>query len=286
MFAQTVINGLLLGGLYAIVGMGLAIIFGTMRIINFAHGQFVMVGMYISYTACNVFHIDPYLSLIVSAVLGFLLGWVVYRFAVQPIVKAPEMNQILLTAGIGLMLTNLAQMVFNTNQLTVNLDYSNHALHLAGVDVNVAYLTSFCIAVVIAVLLFWLMMKTELGRSIRAIAQNQGAAALMGIPVKKVTAIVFGLGIAVASVAGTLLLPMHYVDPSVGDNFSLLAFIIVVLGGMGSVLGAAVGGLLIGLVWSFAGFYLGQSYADVMTYVIFLLVLLCKPSGLLGRSRV
>jgi branched-chain amino acid transport system permease protein len=286
MFAQTVVNGLLLGGLYAIVGMGLAIIFGTMRIINFAHGQFVMVGMYISYTAFHMFHIDPYLSLLISAVLGFLLGWVVYRFSVQPIMKAPEMNQILLTAGIGLMLTNLAQMLFNTNQFTVNLDYSNHAFHVFGVDMNVAYLTSFGIAVVIALLLFWLMMKTELGRSIRAIAQNQASAALMGIHVRKVTAIVFGIGIAVACMAGTLLLPMHYVDPSVGDNFSLLAFIIVVLGGMGSVMGAAVGGLLIGLVWSFAGFYLGQSYADVMTYVIFLLALLCKPSGLLGRSRV
>jgi branched-chain amino acid transport system permease protein len=286
MFLQTIVNGLLLGALYAIVGMGLAIVFGTMRIINFAHGQFVMVGMYITYSLFTAFGVDPYLSLVVSFAVCFLLGVLVYRFTIHRIMKAPEVSQILLTAGIGMMLTNLAQMLYNTNQLTIDLSYSHHSLIVGGIRLNVAYLISFAIAAVVAAGLFWFLMKTELGRAIRAISQNPASSALMGINVTRVTTIAFGTGIAVAGMAGTLLLPIHYVDPTVGDAFSLLAFVIVVLGGMGSILGSAIGGLLMGVVAQLASFYLGQSYADVLIYIAFLLVLLFKPSGLLGRSRV
>lgn len=286
MFAQTIVNGLLLGGLYAIVGMGLAIIFGTMRVINFAHGQFIMVGMYVTYTLFSRFHIDPYVCLIASFLVTFLLGVATYQLAIHRIMKAPEMNQILVTAGIGLMLTNLAQMGYNTNQLTLNLSYSDKDIHILGVSVNIAYLISFVIAVLVAAVLFWFMMKTETGRAIRAISQNPNSSSLMGINVKRATTIVFGIGIAIAGVSGTLLMPIHFVDPTVGDSFSLLAFIIVVLGGMGSIVGSAVGGLVIGVVAELASFYLGQSYSDVLTYVVFLLILLFKPSGLFGRSRV
>ncbi|UOF92521.1 branched-chain amino acid ABC transporter permease [Fodinisporobacter ferrooxydans] len=286
MFLQTIVDGIMLGGLYAIIGMGLAVVFGTMRIINFAHGQFVMVGMYISYACFQFLHIDPYLSIGISFVISFLLGILVFRLTLKPILHAPEMNHILLTAGLGLMLTNLSQMVFNTNQLTVNLPYGHHTIHFLHVEVNQAYLLSFIIAGFVALFLFLFMLKTETGRSIRAISQNSSSSALMGIPVNRITTLVFGLGIAIAGVAGTLLLPVHYVDPSVGDSFSLLAFIIVVLGGMGSIFGAGIGGILIGLIWSLSSFYLGGSYGDVLTYIMFLLVLLLKPSGLFGRSRV
>jgi branched-chain amino acid transport system permease protein len=177
-------------------------------------------------------------------------------------------------------------MLYNTNQLTIDLSYSHHNLIVGGIRLNVAYLISFAIAAVVAAGLFWFMMKTELGRAIRAISQNPASSALMGINVTRVTTIAFGSGIAVAGMAGTLLMPIHYVDPTVGDAFSLLAFVIVVLGGMGSILGSAIGGLLMGVVAQLASFYLGQSYADVLTYIAFLLVLLFKPSGLLGRSRV
>jgi len=285
-FAQTVINGLLLGGLYALVGMGLAIVFGTMRIINFAHGQFIMVGMYITYLLFTTFHIDPYVAILICFIFSFLLGVVVYRLSIHRIMKAPEMNQILVTAGIGLMLTNLAQMGFNTNQLTIDLPYSHHDIIIGGLHINVAFLLSFAFAVIVAAILFWFLMRTESGRAIRAISQNPSSSALMGINVRRTTTLVFALGVAVAGVAGALLMPIHYVDPSVGDSFSLLAFIIVVLGGMGSILGSAVGGLVIGLVGALASFYLGQSYADVFTYVVFLLILVYKPTGLLGRSRV
>ncbi|MCL6593826.1 MAG: branched-chain amino acid ABC transporter permease [Alicyclobacillus sp.] len=286
MFLQTLVNGLLLGGLYAIVGMGLAIVFGTLRIVNFAHGQFVMVGMYITYALFTHFGVNPYLSLLASFIVCFLLGVLVYRLAIHPIIRAPELNQILLTAGLGLMLTNLAQMLFNTSQLTINYAYSQHDLLLGSLRINIAFLISFVIAAVVALALFWYLMKTETGRAIRAVSQNPSSAALVGIHVTRVTATAFGLGIAVAGIAGSLLMPIHFVDPTVGDAFSLLAFIIVVLGGMGSILGGAIGGLLIGIIAQMASFYLGQSYADVLTYVVFLLVLLFKPAGLLGRSRV
>lgn len=286
MFLQTISNGLLIGGLYALVGMGLAIIFGTMRIVNFAHGEFMMVGMYTTYSLFQAFHMDPYYSIPISFLVTFILGYLVYRLAIAKIIHASDMNQILMTAGIGMVLTNLAQMKFSTDQLELNLKYANHSLHVIGIEMNIPYLISFGIAALFTGLLFWFIMRTETGRALRAISQNRSSAYLMGIDVSKVSSLVFALGIALAGVAGTLLLPVYRVSPNVGSAFTLIAFIVVVLGGMGSILGAALGGLVIGIVQSMSAFYLGGSYGDLVMYVVFLLILLLKPSGLLGRSRL
>jgi branched-chain amino acid transport system permease protein len=284
-FLQTLSNGLMIGGLYALVGMGLAIIFGTMRIVNFAHGQFMMVGMYATYSLFQVFHIDPYFSIPITFLITFALGYIVFKTSILKVIHTGDMNQILLTAGIGMMLTNLAQMKYSSDQLQLNLSYAYKSVKIGGVQLNIPYLISFIIALVITLILFWFIMKTETGRALRAISQNQASSHLMGINVKKVSALVFSLGIALAGVAGTLLLPVYHVNPTVGDAFTLIAFVVVVLGGMGSIIGSAVGGLVIGVAQSTSAFYLGGSYGDVITYVIFLLILLLKPSGLLGRSK-
>lgn len=286
MFLQTVSNGLMIGGLYALVGIGLAIIFGTMRIVNFAHGQFMMVGMYATYSLFQVFHMDPYLSIPITFLITFVLGYIVFKTSILKVIHASDMNQILLTAGIGMMLTNLAQMKYSSDQLQLNLSYAYKSIKIGGIQLNIPYLISFVIALVITLILFWFIMKTETGRALRAISQNQASSHLMGINVNKVSTLVFSLGIALAGVAGTLLLPVYHVNPNVGDAFTLLAFVVVVLGGMGSIIGSAVGGLVIGVAQSTSAFYLGGSYGDVITYVLFLLILLLKPSGLLGRSKV
>jgi branched-chain amino acid transport system permease protein len=285
MLLQTVIDGLLIGALYALVGMGLSIIFGTMRIVNFAHGEFMMIGMYVTYSLFQSFHIDPYLTIPASFLVTFLLGYLVYRGLISKIILSSDMNQILMTAGIGMVLTNLAQMTYSSDQLKLDIQYANASLKLLGLQINVPYLISFLIALLITVILFWFIMRTETGRALRAISQNRSPSHLMGINVERVSSLVFGIGIALAGVAGTLLLPVYRVSPTVGGAFTLIAFVVVVLGGMGSIVGAALGGLIIGVVESISAFYLGGSYGDLITYVVFLLILLLKPSGLLGRSK-
>jgi branched-chain amino acid transport system permease protein len=285
MLLQTVIDGLLIGALYALVGMGLSIIFGTMRIVNFAHGEFMMIGMYVTYSLFQSFHIDPYLTIPASFLVTFVLGYFVYRGLISKIMQSSDMNQILMTAGIGMVLTNLAQMAYSSDQLKLDIRYANASLQLLGLRFNVPYLVSFLIALLITLVLFWFIMRTETGRALRAISQNRSPSHLMGINVERVSSLVFGIGIALAGVAGTLLLPVYRVSPTVGGAFTLIAFVVVVLGGMGSIVGAALGGLIIGAVESISAFYLGGSYGDLITYIVFLLILLLKPSGLLGRSK-
>lgn len=286
MFWQAIVNGLLIGGLYALVGMGLAIIFGTMNLINFAHGEFMMIGMYVTYSLFKAFHLDPYLSLPLSFLVTFILGYIFFKTIVFRVVSASHMNQILLTAGVGMMLTNLSQMLFTSQQYTLDLSYSNSVLKLFGIQLNIAYLISFSLALVITFLLFWFIMKTETGRSLRAVSQNRSSAFLMGINVNKISALVFALGISLAGVAGTLLLPVYRVSPTVGETFTLTAFVVVILGGMGSIAGATIGGLIIGVVQSYSESFLGGGYGELITFIVFLLILLLKPTGLMGRSRL
>lgn len=285
MFLQTISNGLLIGSLYALVGMGMAIIFGTMRIINFAHGEFMMIGMYVTYSICSAFHVDPYVTIPASFLVTFALGYAAFKGLIAKIMLSSDMNQILMTAGISMVLTNLAQMKYTSDQLTLNLDYANKSVKFANIQLNIPYLISFIIAIVITILIFYFIMRTETGRAMRAISQNRTSSFLMGIHVEKVSSFVFAIGIALAGVAGTLLLPVYRVSPTVGGGFTLLAFVVVVLGGMGSIEGAALGGFIIGVVQALSAYYLGGSYGDLITYVVFLLILLLKPSGLLGRSR-
>lgn len=284
---QTIVSGILVGGLYALIGLGMNLIFGVMRIINLAHGEFLMVGMYICFWLFKLWGVDPYISILVSIPILFILGIFLQRYLILPIIKAnaPGENQILLTAGIGLVLTNLALLLFSPNYYTVLTSYSNATILLGGVSVSLPLLWDFLISFGITGILYYFVMKTDIGASIRAVAQNTDAARLMGINVDRITIITFAIGAALVGGAGSLFMPIYYVFPAIGEIFTLKAFIVVVLGGMGSAIGALVGGLTLGIVETLGAAYISMSLKDGLGFLVFVLVLIFKPSGLVGKTR-
>jgi branched-chain amino acid transport system permease protein len=283
---QAVLNGLLLGALYALIGMGMALIFGVMRIVNFGHGAFMMLAMYVTLVAFDRLGINPYVGFIASATVMFALGAAIYRGLLRRIVENTEFNQILLTLGLAQMIIGGAQVVFHGDfrqtkfpLLDVNFRLGSH------ITFNAPWLLSFAISAAIAVGMFLFVMKTRFGRALRAIAQNRYAASLMGIDVERTQALAFGLGLAAVGVAGSLLLPVFYLYPEVGGQFTLKSFVIVVLGGMGSIAGAAIGGIVLGVIENLVSLYWGNQWALVVDFVIFLLVLSFRPGGLFGSQR-
>ncbi|HVG18932.1 MAG TPA: ABC transporter substrate-binding protein [Blastocatellia bacterium] len=284
---QTIASGLLTGGIYALIGIGLTIIFGVMRVVNFAHGALVMVGMYATYFLFTYLRIDPFLSLLVVIPAMFLAGALMQKAFIVPVLKAPELNQILLTEGISILLINVALLAFTANYLTMTTSYAGATVHLGGVSLSLPQMAAFAIAFVITAAVYLFLMRTGMGRQIRASAQDPEAAQLLGINIRRVQAITFGLGVAAAGAAGSLLMPVYYrVEPYAGAPFTLKAFVVVVLGGMGSVTGALAGGILLGIAESLGAVYVSTGYKDVIGFVIFLFVLTVKPSGLLGKSKV
>jgi branched-chain amino acid transport system permease protein len=284
---QTIVSGILVGGLYALIGLGMTLIFGVMRIINLAHGEFLMVGMYICFWLFRLLGVDPYVSILISIPFLFLLGIILQRYLILPIIKAnaPGENQILLTAGIGLILTNIALLLFSPNYYTVLTHYSNATVHLGRISVSLPLLWDFIISFGITGILYYFIMKTDIGASIRAVAQNSDAAQLMGINIDRITIITFGIGAALVGAAGSLFMPIYYVFPAIGEIFTLKAFIVVVLGGMGSAIGALVGGLTLGVVETLGAAYISMSLKDGLGFLVFVLVLIFKPSGLVGKTR-
>jgi branched-chain amino acid transport system permease protein len=283
---QTVASGVLTGGVYAMVGIGLSLIFGVMRIVNFAHGEFMAVGMYIAFALFRSWHLDPYLSLIVVAPAGFLLGVVVERLLLAPIQNAAEHSLILMTVGVGLILSNVLLLVFGAHPETIYTSYSTRTIRVAAITLSVPLLVSFALTVLVVAGLFLVLTRTDLGRAIRAAAQNRDAAELQGVDTRLVQTAVFGIGIVLSMAAGVLLLPALYVFPTVGGIFTLKAFVVTVLGGMGSIVGAIWGGLLLGVVESVGAGLGATGYRDAFGLVAFLLVLLVRPQGLFGSSHV
>jgi branched-chain amino acid transport system permease protein len=285
-FVQTVASGVLTGGVYAMVGIGLSLIFGVMRIVNFAHGEFMAVGMYIAFALFRSLHVDPYLSLLAVAPAGFFLGAFVERVLLAPIQNAAEHSLILMTVGVGLILSNALLLIFGAHPETIYTSYSTRTVHLGAITLSVPLLVSFALTVLVVAALFLVLTRTDLGRAIRAAAQNRDAAELQGVDTRFIQTAVFGIGIVLSMAAGVLLLPALYVFPTVGGIFTLKAFVVTVLGGMGSIVGAIWGGLLLGIVESVGAGLGATGYRDAFGLVAFLLVLLVRPQGLFGTSRV
>lgn len=284
---QAVLNGLLTGSLYALIGMGMALIFGVMRIVNFAHGAFLVLGMYATYVLFDRLHVNPYLGFLGAAALLFVVGVASYQALLRRIAERSDFMQILLTLGVSLILTDGAQLVFGADYRQVNIPLLGVNLHLGPhITLNAPWLLSFAITCVLAVAMFLFVMKSRFGRALRAIAQNRYAASLMGIDVRRTQALAFGLGLAAVGIAGGLLLPVFYLYPDVGGQFTLKAFVIVVLGGMGSIEGAAIAGVVLGVIESLTSLYWGNEWALAVDFAIFLLVLSLRPSGLFGSQRV
>jgi len=284
-FLQSLISGILVGGVYALIGIGLTIIFGVMRVINFAHGDLLMLGMYATYFLFSLLHIDPFVSIIIIIPLMFLFGAFLQTVFINRALNALPQNQILLTIGMGLVMSNSIMLAFTSDYRILTTTYSSSSVIVMGISISEPLVYSFIITAAITAVLYWFLYRTDTGQAVRATAQHREAAQLMGINVKRMSVLAFGIGTALAGTAGALISPTYYIFPQVGSVFTLKAFVITVLGGMGSIVGAMLGGVLIGVAESVGGVYLGSGWKDVIVFVLFLLVLLFKPSGLLGTSR-
>ncbi len=284
-FLQPLISGILTGGVYALAGIGMSLVFGVMNISNFAHGDLMMLGMYLAFFAFTLLHIDPYISLVLIIPIAFLFGYMMEKVFINRVIHHPHQNQILLTVGLGLIMSNTALLAFTSDPKILTTTYSSSAFNLLGdVSVSVPLLLSFLITCLITVILYLFLSKTSTGMALRATRQNREAAQLMGINVAKMSAIAFGIGTALAATAGALIAPTYYIHPLAGHSFLLKAFTICVLGGLGSVVGAGVGGIIIGVVEAMSSTYLSSDWKDVIVFVIFLAVLLFRPQGLFGKK--
>jgi branched-chain amino acid transport system permease protein len=285
-YLQSLLSGILIGGVYALIGIGLTIIFGVMRVINFAHGEIMMVGMYLTFSLFQIFGLDPYLSLLIVIPTMFIFGMLLQKLFINRVLSEVAENQILLTIGLGLIMSNTAMMIYTSDYKILSTSYSSQSFNLGGLSVSVPLLISFGVTACITILLYWFLMKTNVGRAIRATAQDREAARLMGVDVGRMSLFAFAIGSSLAGTAGALIVPTYYVFPQIGGTFTLKAFVITVLGGMGSIVGALLGGIIIGIAESVGAVRFSAGWKDVIVYVLFLLILLLKPSGLLGKSKM
>ena len=282
---QSIVSGLLMGGVYSLTAIGLTLIFGVMKIINFAHGSFMMLGMFTTYWAFILLGIDPYLSLLFSIPVLFLLGIVVERFLIAPVLDAPEHNQLLLTLGISLFIENFALFLWSPNFRTLDIGYLKKATTVGTVMISFPKVIAFGFAILLAGVLFYFLKYTDLGKAIRAASEEKEGAQTVGINLRRIYYLAFGIGSACVGAAGTLTATFFYVNPHVGGIFVITAFVVVVLGGMGNFLGAVVGGLIIGLAESVGAAFVPGQLKQLIIYFIFIVVLLFKPEGIFGRSR-
>ena len=278
----SVLNGLTTGAVYALVALGLTLIYGVLHIINFAHGAALMVALYGVYYLHRHLGLDPYASLPIMVPAMFALGYALQRFVIGRASHGRDENILLVTLGLAIVLENLALFVFRSDTRTIETAYTFSTVNIAGAMIAVPKLVAFFGALGAAAVLLLIIKRTDLGRAIRACAKERQGARLVGIDVDHVFAMSFGIGLACLGAAACFLLPAYYVNPQVGNGFVLIAFTIVVLGGMGSFAGALVGGLLIGVVESVGGLWLGESLGQIGIFAIFIAVLLFRPQGLFG----
>ncbi|MBU3731782.1 MAG: branched-chain amino acid ABC transporter permease [Beijerinckiaceae bacterium] len=284
-FLQLLINGIMLGSMYAIISVGLTLIFGVVRVVNFAHGELLMVGMYAVYLLFLKFGIHPYIAALPVVVLLFLIGVLIQRFIIQPLLNADEHIQIFATVGLSTALVNLALMVFGADLYSVNAPDVRRSLEFGSFRVLIGQIVMLGSAIALVIGLHAFMQKTTLGRAIRATAQNRNAALLMGVKVDRIYVISFGLGAACVGLASALISPLFPATPTVGTYFVLTAFVVVVLGGMRSMYGAFFGAMIIGLVDSLSAYYIAPDLKEVVYFAIFILILIFKPTGLFGLGR-
>jgi len=279
-----VLNGLLAGGVYVLVAVGLTLIYGVLHIINFAHGSLLMLAMYAVFFLWRLLGVDPYVALPVVIAGAFVFGYLLYRGVIGRLSHGRDENILLITLGLSIVIDNLALLFFGGDTQTIDVSYGPD-LQLGVAFLPVPKVVSFAASLLICAALGLYMARSDTGKAIRAVARERQGARLAGIDVPNIFAISYGIGIACLGAAACLLMPTYYVTPVSGHAFVLVAFTIVVLGGMGSFLGAAVGGLLIGVVESLGGLFLGEQLGQIGISAIFILILLLKPTGLFGGAR-
>jgi branched-chain amino acid transport system permease protein len=280
--AQAVVNGLLIGGIYALVSIGVTLIFGVVKIVNFAQGEFVMLGMYISFFLASRYGIDPLASLAVSMPALFVVGWLLQRFLIRRVLSLGDMPQIFLTFALSLLLVNVALLLFTANYRTVDTAYTEMTIHLGPLYIAVAKLIAFAVAMALSGMLWVFLHTTDLGKAMRAAAQNREVAMLMGINPDRVFCVAVGVALALAGAAGSLLMPFYPAYPLVGQVFVLMAFVAVVLGTLGNVTGALIASLMMGVAESLGIQFIGADSGLIVVFAMLLLTLAVRPSGLFG----
>lgn len=282
---QALFSGLLNGGIYSLVAVGLTLIFGVMRIINFAHGSLMMLGMYVSYWLFVLWGVDPYLSLIASGSVLFAVGVLIEAVLVSPVLEAPEHDQLLLTLGISLVIENLALFLWKADPRTVTVPYLAVAPMVGGIMISSPRVIAFVVSLAFTAGLYVFLKRTDLGKAIRAVSQDREGALTVGINMRRIYALAFGIGCACVGTAGSLVAPFYAVDPYVGGVFVITAFVVVVLGGMGNFGGALLAALIVGLAESVAAVFIPAAMKQIVMYTIFVVVLLFRPQGLFGGRR-
>jgi branched-chain amino acid transport system permease protein len=281
---QVLVNGVLLGGLYALMALGLALVWGVLNIVNIAHGAFIMLGAYVCYYLFSGLGLDPFAALPFAMLALFAFGYVLQRYLLNLVIRAPMFNTLLITFGIDVVLTLLAQLAFSADFRTINPTYAGNNFALGSATVPFVRVIAFGIAVGLTLLLWLFLTRARLGRAIRATAQNLVAARLYGVEPRRVYALTFALGAALAGGAGGLYGVVSQVNPYIGASLTAKSFAIAIIGGLDSPLGVIVGGLFLGIVESLTSLYIGPTYSDVASFGILVLVLILRPQGLLGRT--
>lgn len=284
MVAQVVVSGLLAGALYSLVALGLALIFGVMRVINVAHGTLLTLGAYTTYWFFHLLGVNPYLSLLVSMPLMFLLGVLLQRTLVTRVVDAPELSSLLLTFGISIALVNGVQLAFTSDVRSV--EFLTGAYLVGRIALSKSRLVAFAFAVAITALAYWFLQRTKLGKAIRATSQSREVAMVCGINVQRIHLYTFGIASALAAAGGSLVAVMFAIQPEMGQVYTFKSFLVIVLGGAGNYPGALLGGMLLGLVEQLSSLFLTTQLSEAVAYVLLVVVLLLRPTGLLGgRAR-
>jgi branched-chain amino acid transport system permease protein len=281
---QTLLSGILIGLVYSLVAVGLTMIFGVMDIVNFAHGEFLMFGMYASFWMFSLFALDPLFTLPLTALMLFALGVAVYYVVIRRIIAAPMLSQIFTTFGLMILFRGVAQFLWKPDFRSVNKSLVSGNVNLGGLHFGLPQITAAAGAIVITGLVWWFLNRTRLGAALEATASDREAAQLMGIPSQRMFALSWGIGAACAGVAGGLLSAFYPVYPEIGADFILIAFVVVALGGFGSVTGAFFAGIIVGVVEVLGGFLIGPQYKLALVLLLYLLVVLLRPQGLLGRA--
>jgi branched-chain amino acid transport system permease protein len=281
---QGLLTGLLMSGIYALVAIGLTLIFGVVRIVNFAQGEFVMLGMYTTFWLWKAWGIDPYLSLLITMPLLFVFGVLVQHFLFRPILHAPDLAQIFMTVGLSVVLMNAALFFFTADFRSVKTVYSEWTLRSLGITLGVPRIFAFLGALVLAGLLALFLLKTDVGKALRAVAQDREVCMLLGINPERMYLLAVGLGTALAGAAGGLIVPFFYVFPTVGVVFVLVAFVVVILGTLGSIEGALLAALIVGVAESLGILFAGADLGLVVVFAILVATLILRPSGLMGQA--
>jgi len=279
-----ILNGLMTGAVYALVALGLTLIYGVLHIINFAHGALLTAAMFAAFFAFRLLGLDPYVAALLIAPLFFVLGYGLQRLVIGPASRGDDRNMLLVTLGTAIVIENVLLYAFRADTRTIDLPYAFQTIDVGFTFLAIPRVIGFAAVFVVALALWAVMNLTDTGKAIRAVAKEKLGAELSGIDVPHIYAMTFGLGTACVAIAACLLMPTFYVNPTVGEAFVLVAFTIVVLGGMGSVPGALIGGLIVGVVESLSGLFLGESLGQIGIFIVFIAVLLVRPTGLFGAK--